>query len=155
MISAGLTPTGSSSSRTASRHDHLRGENIYLRRGGACAVGPSGRAGRRSVRHSHDEKWGESVKAVVELSASASTSEDELIEWCRGRLARYKCPKSVDIVEALPRNPTGKLLKRDPAQALLGEPRPRHLMVEIGDLLDRLHVVALLYAGSVPGHHRT
>lgn len=60
-----------------------------------------------------DEKWGESVKAVVELSSGAETSEGELIEWCRERLARYKCPKSVDIVEALPRNPTGKLLKRD------------------------------------------
>lgn len=60
-----------------------------------------------------DAKWGESVKAVVELSSGASTSEAELIEWCKERLARYKCPKSVDIVDALPRNPTGKLLKRD------------------------------------------
>ncbi len=60
-----------------------------------------------------DEKWGESVKAVVELSSGASVSEEELIAWCKENLARYKCPKSVDIVEALPRNPTGKLLKRD------------------------------------------
>jgi acyl-CoA synthetase (AMP-forming)/AMP-acid ligase II len=60
-----------------------------------------------------DPKWGESVKAVVELSAGAEVSEAELIEWCKQRLARYKCPKSVDIVAALPRNPTGKLLKRD------------------------------------------
>ena len=60
-----------------------------------------------------DPKWGESVKAVVELSAGAEISEAELLEWCKERLARYKCPKSIDIVEVLPRNPTGKLLKKD------------------------------------------
>ncbi len=60
-----------------------------------------------------DEKWGESVKAVVELSAGAETSEEELVAWCRERLAHYKCPRSVEISPALPRNPTGKLLKRD------------------------------------------
>ncbi|BBX10005.1 long-chain-fatty-acid--CoA ligase [Mycolicibacterium aichiense] len=60
-----------------------------------------------------DEKWGESVKAVVELSLGGKTSEEELIAWCRERLAHYKCPRSVEISEALPRNPTGKLLKRD------------------------------------------
>ncbi len=60
-----------------------------------------------------DEKWGESVKAVVELSAGQETSPEELIAWCREKLAHYKCPRSVDIMEVLPRNPTGKLLKRD------------------------------------------
>ncbi|WP_431235088.1 long-chain-fatty-acid--CoA ligase [Mycolicibacterium psychrotolerans] len=60
-----------------------------------------------------DEKWGESVKAVVELSAGGETSEEELVAWCRERLAHYKCPRSVEISPALPRNPTGKLLKRD------------------------------------------
>ena len=60
-----------------------------------------------------DPKWGESVKAVVELSAGAHTTEAELLEWCKDRLARYKCPKSIDIMEVLPRNPTGKLLKKD------------------------------------------
>ena len=60
-----------------------------------------------------DDKWGESVKAVVELSAGGETSEAELIAWCRERLAHYKCPRSVEISEALPRNPTGKLLKRE------------------------------------------
>ncbi|WP_167106523.1 long-chain-fatty-acid--CoA ligase [Mycobacterium sp. DL592] len=60
-----------------------------------------------------DDKWGESVKAVVELSAGQSTSEEELIAWCREHLARYKCPRSIEISPELPRNPTGKLLKRD------------------------------------------
>jgi acyl-CoA synthetase (AMP-forming)/AMP-acid ligase II len=59
-----------------------------------------------------DDRWGESVKAVVSLKPDTSATEDELIAWCRDRLARYKCPKSVDVIEALPRNPTGKILKR-------------------------------------------
>ena len=60
-----------------------------------------------------DDHWGESVKAVVALKPDTTATEDELISWCRERLAHYKCPKSVDIVEALPRNPTGKILKRE------------------------------------------
>ena len=58
-----------------------------------------------------DEKWGESVKAVVALEGEAS--EKEIIAFARERLAAYKCPKTVDVVEALPRNPTGKILKKD------------------------------------------
>jgi acyl-CoA synthetase (AMP-forming)/AMP-acid ligase II len=60
-----------------------------------------------------DDKWGESVKAAVELSAGAEVTPEELIAWCKEKLAGYKCPRSVDIFEALPRNPTGKLLKKD------------------------------------------
>ncbi|OBI76992.1 long-chain-fatty-acid--CoA ligase [Mycobacterium sp. E740] len=58
-----------------------------------------------------DEKWGEVVKAVVSLEDSATP--EEIIAWCRERLAAYKCPKSVDITEELPRNPTGKILKKE------------------------------------------
>jgi acyl-CoA synthetase (AMP-forming)/AMP-acid ligase II len=60
-----------------------------------------------------DDRWGEVVKAVVSLHAGTTATEAELIEYCRERLAHFKCPKSVDVVEALPRNPTGKILKRD------------------------------------------
>ena len=60
-----------------------------------------------------DEKWGESVKAVVELSGGQQTSPEELIAWCREKLAGYKCPRSVEIMDVLPRNPTGKLLKKE------------------------------------------
>jgi acyl-CoA synthetase (AMP-forming)/AMP-acid ligase II len=60
-----------------------------------------------------DDRWGEVVKAVVSLHPDQSATEDELIAFSRDRLAHYKCPKSVDLVEALPRNPTGKILKRD------------------------------------------
>jgi acyl-CoA synthetase (AMP-forming)/AMP-acid ligase II len=60
-----------------------------------------------------DEKWGETVKAVVALNPGTEATEEELIAWCRESLASFKCPKSVDVLEALPRNPTGKILKRD------------------------------------------
>jgi acyl-CoA synthetase (AMP-forming)/AMP-acid ligase II len=58
-----------------------------------------------------DDKWGEVVKAVVSLEGEAT--EADLIAWSRGRLAAYKCPKTVDITDELPRNPTGKILKKD------------------------------------------
>jgi acyl-CoA synthetase (AMP-forming)/AMP-acid ligase II len=58
-----------------------------------------------------DEKWGEVVKAVVSLEGDAT--EQELIAFCREHLAAYKCPKTVDIKNELPRNPTGKILKKD------------------------------------------
>src|SRR6195952_2065091 len=60
-----------------------------------------------------DDRWGETVKAVVALDPGAEATEDELIAYCREHLAHYKCPKSVDVIAALPRNPTGKILKRD------------------------------------------
>ena len=63
-----------------------------------------------------DERWGETPKAMVVRAAAsdeAEASEAELIAWCRERLAGYKCPTSVDWVEALPRNPSGKVLKKD------------------------------------------
>ena len=61
-----------------------------------------------------DEKWGETVKAVVVRTPEAEgNSDDELIAYCRERLAHYKCPTSVDEVAALPRNPSGKILKTE------------------------------------------
>ncbi len=63
-----------------------------------------------------NEEYGEEVKAVVQLVADAAPSEEleaALIAFCRDRLARYKCPRSVDFVDELPRLPTGKLRKRD------------------------------------------
>jgi acyl-CoA synthetase (AMP-forming)/AMP-acid ligase II len=60
-----------------------------------------------------DPKWGEQVKAVVVLAQGASASQSELISYTRGHLAGYKCPKSVDFVDDLPRSLTGKVLKRE------------------------------------------
>jgi long-chain acyl-CoA synthetase len=59
-----------------------------------------------------DPRLGEEVKAVVALRAGQAATTDELIAYCRQRLAAYKCPRVVDIVDALPKGPTGKILKR-------------------------------------------
>jgi len=59
-----------------------------------------------------DERWGEAVKACVVLRPGMSAEAAGIIAWLRERLAHYKCPKTVDFVQALPRNPSGKLLKR-------------------------------------------
>lgn len=58
------------------------------------------------------DQWGEAVKAVVALHPGASATPDELVDFCRGRIADYKRPRSVDIVSDLPRDQAGKLLKR-------------------------------------------
>jgi acyl-CoA synthetase (AMP-forming)/AMP-acid ligase II len=60
-----------------------------------------------------DAKWGEAVKAIVVLKPGASASAEELMRFCDGRLAGYKRPRSVDFIDALPRNPSGKVLKKD------------------------------------------
>ena len=60
-----------------------------------------------------DERWGEVPKAVVVAKPGASVDAEQLLAWCRERLASFKCPKTVDVVAELPRNPTGKILKKD------------------------------------------
>ncbi len=59
-----------------------------------------------------DDRWGEAVKAVVALRPGQQATGPEIIEFARERLAHYKCPSTVDITGALPRNPSGKVLKR-------------------------------------------
>lgn len=59
-----------------------------------------------------DSRWGEAVKAVVVAARGTAPTETELISFARTRLAGFKLPKSVDFVDALPRNPSGKILKR-------------------------------------------
>ena len=60
-----------------------------------------------------DEKWGEAVKAVVELNKGQTVTADALIALCKEKLGSVKAPKSVDFVDALPRSPVGKVLKKD------------------------------------------
>jgi len=63
-----------------------------------------------------DQLYGEEVAAVVVLKPGATISEQDVIEFCKARLADYKCPKTVRFVEDIPKGPTGKLLKRELAQ---------------------------------------
>jgi long-chain acyl-CoA synthetase len=59
-----------------------------------------------------DQRWGETVKALIVRRPGSLVSANELIAFARGRLAGYKLPRSVDFVESLPRTPTGKVVKR-------------------------------------------
>ena len=60
-----------------------------------------------------DRKWGEAVKAVVVRKPGCDPTPAEIIAWARERVAGYKTPKSVEFIEALPRNASGKILRRD------------------------------------------
>ncbi len=60
-----------------------------------------------------DEKWGEVPVAYVVLDPAALVAPDELVEHCREQLAKFKVPKDIVIIDALPRNPSGKVLKRE------------------------------------------
>jgi fatty-acyl-CoA synthase len=69
-----------------------------------------------------NDKWGEVPNAIVVLKPGAKISERELIEFCRSRLAHYKCPHSIEFCEALPKTATGKVLKRELREKY--KPRP-------------------------------
>ena len=60
-----------------------------------------------------DDRWGEVPVAFVVLRPDATASADDLIEHCRGQLARFKVPREILFLDALPRNPSGKVLKRE------------------------------------------
>lgn len=60
-----------------------------------------------------DDKWGEAVKAIVVLKPGENVSADDIIKFTRERIAGYKTPKSIDFAQALPRNPSGKILRRE------------------------------------------
>ena len=60
-----------------------------------------------------DEKWGESIKAIVSLRERKKATEEEIINFCKEYLASYKKPKSVEFIDAIPKNAYGKVLKRE------------------------------------------
>ena len=63
-----------------------------------------------------DAEWGEQVKAVVQLAPGVAGDDDlaaDLIEHCRARVAKFKCPRTVDFTTTMPRNMSGKLLRRE------------------------------------------
>jgi long-chain acyl-CoA synthetase len=60
-----------------------------------------------------DERWGETGRAIVVKAEGAEVTPEEIIDFCRQRLAKFKCPTSVEFTDALPRNPSGKVLKKD------------------------------------------
>jgi len=60
-----------------------------------------------------DDKWGEAIKAFVVIKDGADLSADQIIEFARTRIAKFKCPKTVDFIDILPRNMSGKILRRE------------------------------------------
>jgi long-chain acyl-CoA synthetase len=60
-----------------------------------------------------DEKRGETVKAFVSLKAGAAVTPEELIAHCRERMAAYKYPRQVELIDELPKTVTGKILRRE------------------------------------------
>jgi acyl-CoA synthetase (AMP-forming)/AMP-acid ligase II len=67
-----------------------------------------------------DPTWGEAVHAVIIPASGQTVPAGEIIAWCRDRLAHFKCPKSVEFTDALPRTTTGKVLKRELRAQLAG-----------------------------------
>ena len=99
-------------------HDRLKdmivtgGENVYPAEVENAIFGCPGVADV-AVIGVPSERWGEEVKAVVVASGEGEIDPQAVIAWAKDRIAGFKAPKSVDIVEALPRNPSGKVLRRE------------------------------------------
>jgi acyl-coenzyme A synthetase/AMP-(fatty) acid ligase len=60
-----------------------------------------------------DDKWGETVKGFVILKQDSSITEKEIIDYTKEQIAAYKCPSSIDFITEMPRNPSGKILRRE------------------------------------------
>ncbi len=88
------------------------GENIYPREVEEVLYGYPG-VREAAVIGIPDPYWVEKVHAVISINEGASVTEEEIINFCKDKLARYKAPKSVEFVDALPKNPSGKILKRE------------------------------------------
>jgi long-chain acyl-CoA synthetase len=99
-------------------HDRVKdmivsgGENVYPAEVENVLMGHPGIADVAVIGVPH-EKWGETAKAMVVRKPDVEVTEQDIIDYARERLARFKCPTSVDWIDALPRNPSGKILKKD------------------------------------------
>jgi long-chain acyl-CoA synthetase len=87
-------------------------ENIYPAEVENVMMAHPGVADVAVIGVPHD-RWGETPKAMVVRAPGSEVTEEELIAWCRDRLARFKCPTSIEWLDELPRNPSGKVLKKD------------------------------------------
>jgi acyl-CoA synthetase (AMP-forming)/AMP-acid ligase II len=99
-------------------HDRVKdmiisgGENIYPAEVESAVYGHP-HVAEVAVIGVPDEQWGEAVKAVVAAKPGVTPDADDIIAFARTRIAGFKAPKSVDFVDALPRNASGKILRRE------------------------------------------
>lgn len=98
-------------SRTASRTWSFRVARISIRLKLKVIVGSIPGVSEVAVIGMPDEKWGEIVCAIV-VADQSKIDDLQIIEYCAARLARYKLPKKIIFAETIPRNPSGKVLKR-------------------------------------------
>ena len=96
------------------------GENIYPAEVESAVFGHPAVA-EVAVVGVPDDRWGEAVRAVVVAKPGATIDEGDVIAWARERIASYKLPRSVRVVDALPKNATGKILRREVRAAALAE----------------------------------
>ena len=88
------------------------GENIYPAEVENAIYGHPGIADVGVIGVPH-EKWGEAVMACVVLKENTDLSEEDVIAWTREHIAKFKCPKTVSFLSSLPRNPSGKILRKE------------------------------------------
>ncbi|MBL8556161.1 MAG: long-chain-fatty-acid--CoA ligase [Phenylobacterium sp.] len=99
-------------------HDRVKdmivsgGENVYPAEVENAILGCPGVADA-AVIGVPDDRWGEAVKAIVVPAPGAAPRPEDVIAYARQRIAAYKAPKTVDFIDALPRNPSGKVLRRE------------------------------------------
>ena len=88
------------------------GENVYSREvEDALYMHPA--VSEAAVIGIPDPVWVERVHALVVLKQAVQTNEEEIIRFCKKRIAHYKAPKSVEFLDSLPKNPQGKILKKE------------------------------------------
>ncbi|WP_137753741.1 long-chain-fatty-acid--CoA ligase [Sphingopyxis sp. L1A2A] len=99
-------------------HDRIKdmivsgGENVYPAEVESAIMGCPGVADV-AVIGVPDDRWGETVKALIVPAAGGAPEPADVIAWARTRIAAYKVPKSIEFIDALPRNPSGKVLRRE------------------------------------------
>ncbi|MGH6780586.1 MAG: long-chain-fatty-acid--CoA ligase [Sphingomonadaceae bacterium] len=121
-LADGLLRTGDVGYRDADGfyfvHDRIKdmivsgGENVYPAEVESAIMGCPGIADV-AVIGVPDDKWGEAVKALIVPAAGSNPDPADIIAWARERIAAYKAPKTIEFIEALPRNPSGKVLRRE------------------------------------------
>ena len=89
------------------------GENVFPAGGRGLPGPPRGGASRSAAIGVDDDDYGKRLRAFVVLASRRAVTEDDLKDWVKDNLARYKVPREIVFLDELPRNATGKVLKRE------------------------------------------